>query len=146
MTRTTKNLKKLSVVLEGLEGDLFEKGENKMVYNGLEFSRSDWHNLQHSINQVIKVYEDNNRNSKEFLKTHKEYNRINRMINYYKNKDNKTERDFVRLERLQKKMEVQLDKLDEERKMNTKLKLLQKQTQKEKRKYEQRERNIEDDL
>lgn len=146
MARTTKLLKDLQVVLEGLENDMFDSGSNKMYYNGLEFTRSDWRNLQQAINQVIKVYESNNKSSKAFLSTHKEYNRTLRMINYYKKKPVKTERDFVRLEKLQKKMEKYLDKLDEERKINTKLKLMKQETEREKRKYEQSGRRIEDEL
>lgn len=146
MSRTSKLLKDLQVVLQGLENDMFHEGENKMYYNGLEFTRSDWRNLQNAIDQVIKVYDANNESSKKFLSNHKEYNRTLRMINYYRKKPVKTERDFIRLEKLQKKMEKQLDKLDEERKINTKLKLMKKETEREKRKYELSERKIEDEF
>ena len=146
MSRTSKLLKDLKVVLEGLENDMFHEGENKMYYNGIEFTRSDWRNLQNGIDKVIKVYDSNNQSSKNFLKTHKEYNRTLRMINYYKKKPVKTERDFVRLEKLEKKMEKYLDKIDEERKINMKIKLMKQETEKEKRKYERSGRRIEDEF
>lgn len=146
MSRTSKLLKDLKVVLEGLENDMFNEGENKMYYNGIEFTRSDWKNLQNGIDKVIAVYDSNNKSSKNFLKTHKEYNRTLRMINYYKKKPVKTERDFVRLEKLEKKMEKYLDKIDEERKFNTKIKLMKQETEREKRKYERSGRRIEDEF
>ncbi len=146
MSRTSKLLKDLKVVLEGLENDMFNEGENKMYYNGIEFTRSDWKNLQNGIDKVITVYDSNNKSSKNFLKTHKEYNRTLRMINYYKKKPVKTERDFVRLEKLEKKMEKYLDKIDEERKINTKIKLMKQETEREKRKYERSGRRIEDEF
>ena len=146
MSRTSKLLKDLKVVLEGLENDMFHEGENKMYYNGIEFTRRDWRNLQNGIDKVIKVYDSNNQSSKNFLKTHKEYNRTLRMINYYKKKPVKTERDFVRLEKLEKKMEKYLDKIDEERKINMKIKLMKQETEKEKRKYERSGRRIEDEF
>lgn len=146
MSRTSKLLKDLKVVLEGLENDMFNEGENKMYYNGIEFTRSDWKNLQNGIDKVIAVYDSNNKSSKNFLKTHKEYNRTLRMINYYKKKPVKTERDFVRLEKLEKKMEKYLDKIDEERKINTKIKLMKQETEKERRKYERSGRRIEDEF
>lgn len=146
MSRTAKLFKDLKVVLEGLENDMFDEGSNKMYYNGLEFTRGDWRNLQQGVDKVIKLYESNNESSKKFLKTHKEYNKTLRMINYYKKKPVKTERDFVRLEKLQKKMERYLDKIDEERKLNAKLKLLKQEKEREKRKNELAERRIEDDF
>lgn len=146
MARTTELLKQLNVVLEGLENDLFHEGENKMYYNGLSFTRGEWRNLQQAVRQVIKVYENNNKTSVDFIKKHKEYNKTMRMINYYKKKPMKTARDFIRLEKLQKKLEKYLDKLDEERKINTKLKLMKQETQKEKRKYELSGRSIEDEF
>lgn len=146
MSRTSKLLKDLKVVLEGLENDMFNEGENKMYYNGIEFTRSEWKNLQRGVDQAIKMYDGNNKSSKNFLKTHKEYNRTLRMINYYKKKPVKTERDFIRLEKLEKKMEKYLDKIDEERKINTKIKLMKIETEKEKRKYERSGRRIEDEF
>lgn len=146
MSRTSKILKDLKVVLEGLENDMFHDDENKMYYNGIEFTRSDWRNLQRAIDQTIKMYDTNNKTSRDFLKKHKEYNKTMRMIRYYKNKPIKKERDFVRLEKLQNKLEKYLDKLDEERKINTKLKLMRIETEKEKRKYEQSGRSIEDEF
>lgn len=146
MARTSKLLKDLKVVLEGLENDMFEKNENKMYYNGLAFTRSDWRNMQKAIDQVIKIYDHNIESSKTFIKNHKEYNRTMRMINYYKKKPIKNERDFVRLEKLEKKLEKYLDKLDEERKINMKVKLLKKATEKDKRKEEIRERSLEDEF
>lgn len=146
MSRTSKLFKDLKVVLEGLENDMFNEGENKMYYNGIEFTRSDWRNLQRGVDQVIKMYDGNNKSSQKFLKTHKEYNRTLRMINYYKKKPVKNERDFVRLEKLEKKMEKYLDKIDEERKMSAKIKLMKRETEKEKRKYELSKRSIEDEF
>ena len=146
MSRTSKLFKDLKVVLEGLENDMFHEGENKMYYNGLEFTKSDWRNLQRGVDQVIKIYDGNNKSSQKFLKTHKEYNRTLRMINYYKNKPNKKERDFIRLEKLQKKMEKYLDRIEDERKFKAKLKIMEQDREKEKRKNEQRERRIEDEF
>ncbi len=146
MSRTSKLLKDLKVVLQGLENDLFHDGENKMYYNGIEFTRSDWKNLQNGVDKVISVYDSNNKSSIEFIKKHKEYNKTMRMINYYKKKPIKSERDFVRLEKLQTKLEKYLDKIDEERKLNTKLKLMRKETEREKRKYELNGRSIEDEF
>lgn len=146
MAKTSKLLNNLKVVLDGLENDFFEENENKMYYNGLEFTRSDWRNLQRAVDQVIKHYDSNLKSSVKFINNHKEYNKIRRMIHYYKSKPVKTERDFVRLEKLQKKLEKYLDKLDEERKINTKLKLMQKETEREKRKYQLSGRSIDDEF
>ena len=146
MARTSDILKKLLIVLDGLENDMFEEGSNKMFYNGLEFTRGEWRNLKIGVEQVIKKYESNIAYSTKFINNHKEYNRIMRMIRYYTQKPVKKERDFVRLEKLQKKLEKQQEKIDEERKINTKLKLLKQQTEKEKKKYENRERSIEDEF
>lgn len=146
MARISKLLDDLSVVLEGFEHDLFDTNSGKVYYNGIEFSKSDWRNLQNAVEQVKKTYERNNTNSKTYFKNNKEYNRLNRMIHYYKSKPVKKERDFVRLEKLQKKMEKCLDKREEEKRINTKLKLLEQKTQREKRKYAQKERSIEDEF
>jgi len=146
MARISKLLDDLSIVLEGFEHDLFDTNTGKVYYNGVEFTKSDWRNLQNAVKQVKKTYERSNEYSKKFFKNNKEYNRLNRMIHYYKTKPVKKERDFVRLEKLQKKMEKYLDKRDEEQKINAKLKLLEKQTQREKRKLAQKERSIEDEF
>lgn len=146
MARISKLLDDLSVVLDGFERDLFDINSGKIYYNGVEFSKSDWRNLQNAVEQVKKSYERNNENSKGYFKRNKEYNRLNRMIHYYKTKPVKKERDFVRLEKLQKRMEKCLDKRDEEKRINTKLKLLEQKTEREKRKYAQKERNIEDEF
>ena len=146
MARMSKMLRDLSVVLEGLEKDLFEDGLNKMYYNGLEFTRSDWHNLQQAVNHIIEVTERNNKTSREFLRNHKEYNRTLRMVCYYKSKPVKTERDFIRLEKLQRKLEKQLAKIEEERKINGKVKTLKKQIERERNKKDKERRIIKDDL
>lgn len=146
MAKISKLLDDLSAVLEGFEQDLFDTNTGKVYYNGVEFTKSEWRSLQNAVEQVKKVYERNNESSKKFFRDNKEYNRINRMIHYYKTKPNKTERDFVRLEKLQKRLEKYLDKKDEKIEMNTKLKLLKRQTEREKRKYEQRGRSMDDEF
>lgn len=145
-SRTSKLLEKLKIVLEGLENDLFDEGSNKMYYNGIEFTRSEWRNVRKSVDKVINTYENNNKSSQKFIKSHKEYTRTARMILYYQNKPVKTQRDYVRLEQLQRKMEKYLDKLDEERKAKTKLNLIKKQIEREKRRELTKERSIEDEF
>jgi len=143
---TSKLLDRLSIVLQGLENDLFEEGTNKMYYNGLEFTRSDWRNLQNAINQLKKTYNANIQSSKQFLADNKEYNRTMRMISYYKNKPVKKERDFKRLELLERKLDKLLEKKDNNEKITMKIKWLRNQAERQKRKEEMKERKLEDEF
>lgn len=143
---TSKLLENLNIVLEGLENDLFEEGANKMFYNGVEFTRSDWRNLQSAINQIKKNYDANKKSSKKFLEDNKEYNRTMRMIGYYKNKPVKKERDYVRLEKLERKLNRLLEKKDTNEKVNMRIKWLKNQTERQRRIEETKERRLEDEF
>ena len=143
---TSKLLSDLSIVLEGLENDFFEEGTNKMYYNGIEFTRGDWRNLQRAVEHVKKYYDSNLESTKKYLRNNKEYNRTMRMINYYRNKPIKKDRDFTRLEMLEKKRDKLAGKMDEKEKIRTKIKWLQKENERKKRIEERKERSLEDEF
>lgn len=143
---TSKLLEQLSFLLESLENDLFEEGAYKMHYNGVEFSRSDWHNLENAVNQVRKNYTANTNSSKKYLQDNKEYNRTMRMINYYKNKPVKKERDYVRIELLEKKLDKYLERKDNNERVSMNIKWLRHQTQRKKHEEDKKKRRLEDEF
>lgn len=106
MIKTNKRLLGDALVLiENLEKELFKTNDKTITLDGVEYSRSDLHNIQRAIQVSYNKRERDTETSSKYLKKNPEYNRITRMVYYYRKKKNKTPADFYKLEKLEGELE-----------------------------------------
>lgn len=146
MASTKETLNKFIELMHDIAENEFKDNDRTMIYSGKEYSKTDFKNMERAVKQVQKTYQIGVNKSSRYLKKNKEYNKTLRMISYYKNKKDKTIRDFERLEQLQKEFDRITTERDELKLEYNKSKMLNDEIELEKKRYMQSARSIDDDL
>lgn len=144
MASTKQILNKFIKLMRDFEENEFPTDEKTMIYNGEIYTRGDFNSMERALKQVQKTYQCGVNKSARYLKANKEYNRVLRMINYYKVKKYKTVRDFERLEKLQKELDRITTERDESKLEIKKSEIIKREIELEKKKYMKESREIDD--
>lgn len=96
-------------LLDDLEQELFSDSTKNMkeetIFYGKTYSRKDWHDMRAALERVKKIYAGGVKKSYKYIQKRKQYNNLLRGLYYYKNKENKTEEDYLKIEALQRELE-----------------------------------------
>lgn len=101
---TRKVMRQFIRMLDNMEKHFFKDTDLPKIY-GKYYSRKDWHEYTEVIRIAMKDKKRLSKNSAKYLDKNKEYNRLMRRLSYYKNKENKTENDFIKIEELKKEVD-----------------------------------------
>lgn len=144
MASTKQLLNKFIDLMHDIAENEFKDNDRTMIYSGKEYSKTDFKNMERAINQVQKTYQIGVDKSIRYLQKNKDYNRVVRMICYYKSKKDKTIRDFEKLEKLQKELDRITTERDELKLEYNKTKIINDEIELEKKRYMQSARSIDD--
>lgn len=121
---TKKKVRQLMKLLDDMEEDYFGNNYKATIY-GKTYLKTEWREYKEIVKVAIKEKDKLSKNSAKYLVKNKEYNRLMRRISYYRTKENKTENDYIQIEKLRKEIEQYL-KEKEEKKEKQKLDKLKK--------------------
>lgn len=137
MANMNKTLDKLVELLDEIEEELFKDGDIEVVFHGEVYTKASWRNYKAVVKNLQKRNKDNIKTSHTYLEKNRKYNSIMVRISQYRNKENKTEEDYKRIEELMKEREQYI--IDKNRKNVEKAK---KQLNKVIEQYENKERGV----
>ena len=112
-------LDKLLTLITEIERDIwFDKTAKNVILYGVPCTKSDFANFKAVIEHCKGLYSNNIKASYTYIQNNKDYNRVTANLNYYKRKDDKTEKDYAKMEELLNRLEdIKKDRAEKKRKM-----------------------------
>jgi len=90
-------------------------GDKIGYFGGNEYTLDDFVAMRHVLNRCHKFYNLHTKASYKYICANKEYNALSTIVSDLKNKKNKTERDFIKLEEKSKRLEELRNEMKEKR-------------------------------
>lgn len=106
------NIKDLIDTLDLLENYLFGS-KTKIKIGERTYSKSGWREYKATLEKVLKTIHKQQNASAKYLTRNKEYNRKMRLLSYYRNKKNKTTKDYVKMENLKRDLDKYIKEKEE---------------------------------
>lgn len=100
-------------ILDLLEEDIFHNDIGELC--GKTYTRDEWIKYKQTLKKILSNLNKQKKASTKYLNKNKEYNRKMRLISYYRNKQNKTEQDYLQIEKLRKELGQYLEYKEEKK-------------------------------
>lgn len=111
-TSTRLKMEELLDLLDDIEIEIFGVVESKDkrnsdigIFHDKTYTRGDFNRFKVAVKQVKKVYEGGTRKSWKYINNNKEYDNLIKRVMYWTKKENKTQKDYQKLEYYTRKLE-----------------------------------------
>lgn len=107
-------LKDLIELLDLLESNLFGT-KRKITIGEKSYYKYEWEEYKIILKKLLKSTKKQQNASAKYLTRNKEYNRKMRLLSYYRNKKNKTTKDYVKMENLKRDLDKYIKEKEEKK-------------------------------